>query len=298
MVVLLMFFFYLPESPIDRRFQTSHKIRLKFDPNIPKEETLQHAELTLKRSEPAEPSGRVKFQVLVEDILKPGRKGQHGPIKRVIDSKVVDMTKNFTLKLDLTEAVIRWVKDPKANHGLLLTVLNLSGTKNSDVQHNIRIKRSYDEDDRTWSDFQPILYTYTDDKKNTESNIRDVARRIQRSKRAARRGRRKNPEHSVCMRHKMHVNFEDVGWSDWIVAPPSYDAFYCQGECQFPLADHLNATNHAIVQTLMNSMAPTVPQACCVPTQLNSISMLYLDMDNKVVLKNYKEMVVVGCGCR
>ena len=48
----------------------------------------------------------------------------------------------------------------------------------------------------------------------------------------------------------LYVDFSDVGWNDWIVAPPGYHAFYCHGECPFPLADHLNSTNHAIVQTL------------------------------------------------
>ena len=90
-----------------------------------------------------------------------------------------------------------------------------------------------------------------------------------------------------------------VGWNDWIVAPPHYDAHYCHGECPFPLADNLNATNHAIVQTLVNSVNPSaVPRACCVPTELSPISMLYLDEYEKVVLKNYENMVVEGCGCR
>lgn len=97
----------------------------------------------------------------------------------------------------------------------------------------------------------------------------------------------------------MYVDFTDVGWNDWIVAPPGYDAFYCAGDCIFPLADHMNTTNHAIVQTLVNSATPSVvPRACCVPTLLNSISMLYLDEENKVVLKNYQDMAVLGCGCR
>ena len=39
---------------------------------------------------------------------------------------------------------------------------------------------------------------------------------------------------------------------DWIIAPEGYEAYYCFGECSFPLNQHMNATNHAIVQTLMN----------------------------------------------
>jgi len=85
----------------------------------------------------------------------------------------------------------------------------------------------------------------------------------------------------------------------WIVAPDGYNAYYCQGDCNFPLAHHLNSTNHAIVQTLVNSVDPTaVPKACCVPTELSAISMLYLDEWDKVVLKNYQDMVVEACGCR
>lgn len=38
---------------------------------------------------------------------------------------------------------------------------------------------------------------------------------------------------------------------DWIIAPEGYAASYCDGECSFPLNAHMNATNHAIVQTLV-----------------------------------------------
>ncbi|KAK7463912.1 hypothetical protein BaRGS_00038078 [Batillaria attramentaria] len=90
-----------------------------------------------------------------------------------------------------------------------------------------------------------------------------------------------------------------LGGNDWIVAPDGYNAYYCQGDCNFPLAHHLNSTNHAIVQTLVNSVDPSaVPKACCVPTELSAISMLYLDEWDKVVLKNYQDMVVEACGCR
>lgn len=41
-------------------------------------------------------------------------------------------------------------------------------------------------------------------------------------------------------------------FKDWIIAPEGYAAFYCDGECSFPLNAHMNATNHAIVQTLVN----------------------------------------------
>ena len=40
---------------------------------------------------------------------------------------------------------------------------------------------------------------------------------------------------------------------DWIIAPEGYAAYYCEGECAFPLNSYMNATNHAIVQTLVSN---------------------------------------------
>lgn len=101
-----------------------------------------------------------------------------------------------------------------------------------------------------------------------------------------------------CRRHPLYVDFNDVGWHKWIIAPSGYDAFFCLGECRFPLADHMNSSSHAMVQTLVNSVNGAVPRACCVPTSLSPISLLYLDPQDRVVLKNYQDMVVEGCGCR
>lgn len=101
-----------------------------------------------------------------------------------------------------------------------------------------------------------------------------------------------------CRRHPLYVDFNDVGWHKWIIAPSGYEAFFCLGECRFPLADHMNSSSHAMVQTLVNSVNGAVPRACCVPTSLSPIALLYLDPQDRVVLKNYQDMVVEGCGCR
>ena len=97
----------------------------------------------------------------------------------------------------------------------------------------------------------------------------------------------------------MYVDFAEVEWDDWIIAPPGYHAYVCAGTCPMMLADHLNATNHAQVQSLLHSVSSRlVPAPCCVPTALSSISMLYVDESDKVVLRNYRDMVVEACGCR
>ncbi|XP_063306380.1 growth/differentiation factor 6 [Pelobates fuscus] len=102
-----------------------------------------------------------------------------------------------------------------------------------------------------------------------------------------------------CSKKPLHVNFKDLGWDDWIIAPLEYEAYHCEGVCDFPLRSHLEPTNHAIIQTLMNSMDPaSTPPSCCVPTKLTPISILYIDAGNNVVYKQYEDMVVESCGCR
>ncbi|XP_036388032.1 growth/differentiation factor 5 [Megalops cyprinoides] len=102
-----------------------------------------------------------------------------------------------------------------------------------------------------------------------------------------------------CNRKQLHVNFKEMGWDDWIIAPLEYEAYHCDGVCDFPIRSHLEPTNHAIIQTLMNSMDPdSTPPTCCVPTRLSPISILYIDSANNVVYKQYEDMVVESCGCR
>ncbi|XP_062841319.1 bone morphogenetic protein 6 [Trichomycterus rosablanca] len=101
-----------------------------------------------------------------------------------------------------------------------------------------------------------------------------------------------------CRKHELYVSFKELGWQDWIIAPEGYSANFCDGECSFPLNAHMNATNHAIVQTLVHLMNPeNVPKPCCAPTKLHAISVLYFDDNSNVILKKYKNMVVRACGC-
>ncbi|KAF4790937.1 Bone morphogenetic protein 7 [Turdus rufiventris] len=97
---------------------------------------------------------------------------------------------------------------------------------------------------------------------------------------------------TACRKHELYVSFQDLGWQDWIIAPKGYAANYCDGECSFPLNAHMNATNHAIVQTLVHLMNPDyVPKPCCAPTKLNAISVLYFDDNSNVILKKYRNMI-------
>lgn len=259
---------------------------------IPKNEQLKAAELTLNRS-PVLDGTRLRHKVLVFDIVQPGTKGKTKPIFLLVDTKTVHVNGSESIQLDVTPAVDRWLRTPKQNFGILVEVV--SGIENLPAAHqHIRLKRNVEEKQHDWVHKQPMLFTYTDDGRYKPRSIREVL-----NNRPRRRHFKRRDGRELCQRKPLYVDFSDVGWSEWIVAPPGYEAYYCHGECQFPFADHMNTTNHAVVQSLVNSINVSLaPKPCCVPTQLNPVTMLYLDEQNKAVLKNYQDMSVVGCGCR
>ena len=109
----------------------------------------------------------------------------------------------------------------------------------------------------------------------------------------------KRKDKYMCNRYPLYIGFKDLGWSDWIIAPEGYEAAYCRGHCKFPLDNEMNASNHAIIQTLVHVTMPTdVPEPCCAPLRLKALNVLFLDDRGNVVMKKYADMVVDNCGCQ
>jgi hypothetical protein len=130
--------------------------------------------------------------------------------------------------------------------------------------------------------------------------IKPVKRKHVRTKRHAggkrrRKSERNNPlthpEHNPksCQIQTLYVSFKDLKWQDWIVAPDGYGAFYCAGECNFPLNAHMNATNHAIVQTLVHLMHPYKVSINWIIERFQAISIIF-DITTKCnpILWNWK----------
>ncbi|KAF7239845.1 Bone morphogenetic protein 2 [Varanus komodoensis] len=259
--------------------------------SIPDGELVTSAELQVFREhtqDAFESNGSYYHRINIYEIIKPEGEASKDPVTRLLDTRLVHHNTSKWETFDVTPAVVRWIAHGQPNHGFVAEVVHLDSESSASKRH-IRISRSLHRDDASWSQIRPLLVTFGHDGKGHPLHKRE--------KRQAKQKLRKRHKFN-CKRHPLYVDFNDVGWNDWIVAPPGYGAFYCHGDCPFPLADHLNSTNHAIVQTLVNSVNSKIPKACCVPTELSAISMLYLDENEKVVLKNYQDMVVEGCGCR
>lgn len=204
------------------------------------------------------------------------------------------------LELNVTDGFARWLADSKQNKGLYIGAQAVNRPEREVKLDDIGLVNAKGDDEN-----QAFIVGYF-----KSPNIVKPAQRVTRTKRNAPRRRKKsemrNPlieprymdHHKSCQIQTLYVSFKDLKWQDWIIAPDGYGAFYCSGECNFPLNAHMNATNHAIVQTLVHLMQPAkVPKPCCAPTKLSPISVLYFLDETNVNLKKYRNMVVKSCGC-
>ncbi|XP_034061175.1 bone morphogenetic protein 10-like [Gymnodraco acuticeps] len=110
---------------------------------------------------------------------------------------------------------------------------------------------------------------------------------------------RRNVKSEPCKRTPLFVDLKDIGWDTWIIQPKGYEAYECNGVCNPPMTSEVSPTKHAIVQTLLSVKSPErASRACCVPTKLEPISLLYNDNGVTTFEHKYEGMVVAECGCR
>lgn len=64
--------------------------------------------------------------------------------------------------------------------------------------------------------------------------------------RKARRRQWGDTQHRGCSRRNLRVDFADIGWSEWVIAPKAFDAYYCAGTCGFPMPKVGAQTSHSI----------------------------------------------------
>lgn len=263
---------------------------------------ITYAELRLfkRRSKIRTPRGH--FKVTVYRLNRNAGKG-HERWKRkavIVDAKLVKCRKlGEWVSFNVTSAVEFWAKWPSRNFGLWVSVRGVEQVPKTDF------------DIATGGRKDPILVTYEADqtkKKVGKNSAEDVeAEEESIGKKAndedirsrARARRSTEDDDGKCQRHKLFVRFRDLNWHKWIIAPRGFSAFYCQGSCPEVIDKYFNPTNHAIIQNLLHHRhSRNIPAACCVPTSLHSISMLYFELDGSIVLRQYSGMVASTCGCR
>uniref|UniRef100_A0A8C5M250 TGF-beta family profile domain-containing protein n=1 Tax=Leptobrachium leishanense TaxID=445787 RepID=A0A8C5M250_9ANUR len=182
-----------------------------------------------------------------------------------------------SLHINLTKVTEEWTK-PHKNMGLVLEI----------SQTGANYKNSSSQCEQIHSFIHTSLFTVSLDPSNCKTS------RVKRSTTTS-----LSTTSDICRKRNLYIDFKDVGWHNWVIAPRGYMANYCHGECPYPLTELLKGTNHAVLQTLVHSTEPEItPLPSCAPTKLSPISMLYYDNNDNVVLRHYEDMVVDECGCK
>ncbi|XP_034008669.1 anti-dorsalizing morphogenic protein [Trematomus bernacchii] len=227
--------------------------------------------------------------------------------KKLLSSRLIPVHSTGWEVFTITQAVRSWMSDEHSNLGLHVVVRTLGGS-----QMDLKLIRFASGRNHHQSK-QPMLVLFTDDGsrsttlENLDPNDTEVSSdlpsapmsgpppRIARSLDYSEEDGASSP----CQRQPLYVDFEEIGWSGWIVSPRGYNAYHCKGSCPFPLGQNMRPTNHATVQSIINALKliKGIDTPCCVPDKLFSINLLYFDDAENVVLKQYNDMVAGSCGC-
>ncbi|XP_014742641.1 PREDICTED: growth/differentiation factor 15 [Sturnus vulgaris] len=116
--------------------------------------------------------------------------------------------------------------------------------------------------------------------------------------RAARRARGLDEEcgksDGKCCLKSLKVSFQDIGWSDWVVAPSSYYMRFCEGSCPH---NYKPASMHAQIKSRVHSLSKAAPPPCCVPADYDPMVLMHLDSEGRLVSSLFEDMLVTRCHC-
>jgi len=265
---------FIDNGPCDRR--TGGKF--KFNVTIPRYEVVKFAELQLYKM-PSTLDTHPNSSVTVHIVDNHSRKQIAS--KRLAMDTVAWIS--FTLPRHI---ILRWNRNPQSNAGISVEITD------KNMPNAVQFATG-----QTNPSFQPVLVVHCSDpstfleKMNISGGMKPTSRRV-RSRRSSHAGK--------CQIRKLAVQFKDLGWDKWVIAPSMYSANYCTGTC-LDLYDTKLMSDHALIQLLMHQKDPRgVHPPCCVPSNMASISMLYYGQpgESTYVLKTMDDFVVKSCACR
>nr|XP_006630373.2 PREDICTED: growth/differentiation factor 2 [Lepisosteus oculatus] len=305
-----------PRSDVIRSFNiqdVSHSKRnssetqhlLRFNLSIPSHEEITMAELRLFTSldHSAMNHNFMQATIKVYDV----EYHEDQPVLHFLSAKSTEGKDPTWEVFEVTDAIKRWVKSGQTTNTLGVRVerRDTGAFEGGGIDISISVKNNSSavlivfSDDRTsdktkdTDELKDMIaheeesFVLSEQNNKSTSSVRDQPRR------------KRHAKDNYCRRTSLRVDFKEIGWDSWIVAPKVYDAFECKGLCSYPLTDDVTPSKHAIIQTLVNLNNPNkAEKACCVPTKLDPITLMYYESGIFTVKHFYEGMKVAECGCR
>ncbi|KFW81240.1 Bone morphogenetic protein 2-B, partial [Manacus vitellinus] len=225
--------------------------------SVAKTEKILTAELHLFRLWPRVTDGPKRHhfcQVSVYQVLEKENPDSPGG-KKLLAARLVSLQTSGWEVFAITPAVRDWTEDESSNQGLLQTQPSqgpakglLAPDRRVPCQPQERCRRARAR--RAWRAGASLP---TGGFPDLKPQAPDLPARVPVPKPAGSRSTRSLDRLRPCQRHPLSVDFEEIGWSGWIISPRGYNAFHCKGSCPFPLGENMRPTNHATVQSIINA---------------------------------------------
>ncbi|XP_013394669.1 growth/differentiation factor 8 [Lingula anatina] len=208
--------------------------------------------------------------LLVYKLLPPEIPGAPVAKVRIGTKKFTPLRSTGTwVHLDVKRTIQSWVRNPTTNYGLMVEAVDNLG----------KILPVTQPDDDEEKAYLPFI------------QVRIQERGQNRRRRMLGLECDETSMEERCCRYPLVVDFTQFGW-DWIIAPKTYRANYCSGECPYVFQQRYLHT-HVVQQA--NPMGFAGP--CCTPLKLSQVSMLYFDDSQNIVYGVLPGMKVERCGC-
>lgn len=298
-------------------FNGLRKYPLLFNVSIPHHEEVIMAELrlyTLAQKDRMIHDG-VDWKITIFEVLENTEDSEERNMLVLVSGETYG-TSNEWETFDVTSAIRRWQKSGSSTHQLEIHIESRHDETEDTGRGHLEIDTSGQ------NKHVPLLVVFSDDQSSEKERKEELNEMVtqgldNRDDYSSGPGEeallqmrsniiydstariRRNASGNYCQRTPLYIDFKEIGWDSWIIAPPGYDAYECRGVCNYPLIEHLTTTKHAMIQALVHlKNSQKASKACCVPTKLEPISILYLDKGVVTYKFKYEGMAVSECGCR
>ncbi|GCC27142.1 hypothetical protein chiPu_0005564 [Chiloscyllium punctatum] len=206
--------------------------------------------------------------VKIYQLLKPAVERKEFQ-RHFLGSTVITSNDEKTVMFDIRKTVEYWINYPQENYGLEFELIPWFANHKHTPEDKMTIAAELEIE---------MQKVFKEVRTRRESHTEDCQRnQIQ------------------CCRRPLHVSFDEIGWSDWIRAPLSYNAFYCEGTCP---QKYKLATMHTLIKSKMNHLSNgAIPAPCCVPASYEPLTLLHFNSNSKLTLTAFDDMIVSRCHC-
>ncbi|KAH8410021.1 hypothetical protein KR009_004228 [Drosophila setifemur] len=211
-------------------------------------------------------------QTIVISEVEQQTNSKYLPVAKTIAIQSVDVQEEW-MKIDIEWPIKRWIGSHELSHLIQITCESCDV---SSIEEIISVNK----------DYRPFIMIDTQNRRSKSRQKRSI-----------------NCSSGVteCCREQLYISFKDIGWSNWILKPEGYNAYFCRGSCSSVASVTQAASHHSSLMKILststaNKSLELVP--CCTAKQYSSLQLVVMDSRNSATVKTLPNMVVESCGCR